>query len=151
MNDDLYIPSLTNGETRKTKSYHIGNLFFVAFFGGIIAVSILGVRNAKWLKLEKKYIQILAIISISLYIIKLLIAYIAIHQLFIDIDSSVLRIISKVAGLVCFLFYYLILKVPFKEHIFLNGDTEPLMRQGILWILIAVVIEGILSNIIFNI
>ena len=46
MQEDFYAPSLTSGEGKKTKSYDSNKLFFVAFFGGTIAVSILGIRNA---------------------------------------------------------------------------------------------------------
>lgn len=143
MQEDLYTPSLVDGEGRKTKSYNISNLFFVAFFGGVVAVAMLGMRNAKWLQLEEKYIRILTAISISLLLFKLAIVYAVTHQL-IDVEGSTSRFISRVIGLLCFAVFYLFLKRPFKEHLLLHGETEPLLKQGILWVLLAALIEGVL-------
>ena len=143
MQEDLYTPSLAKGEARKTKSYDINQLFIVAFFGGIVAVSMLGIRNAKWLQLEEKYIRILTAISVSLLLVKLAIVYAIMHQI-IEVEGSMSRFISRALGLLCFVFFYLFLKGPFKEHILLQGETEPLLKQGILWVLLAALIEGVL-------
>lgn len=143
MSEELYTASLADREVRKTKSYEIHNLFFVAFFGGIIAVSMLGIRNAKWLQLEEKYIRILTAISVSLLLIKMVIVYAVTHQL-IDVEGSFSRFISRLLGLLCFVCFYFFLKKPYKEHVVLHGETEPLLKQGIYWVLLSALIEGVM-------
>lgn len=64
MQEDLYSPILATREVERTKSYNIANLFYVAFFGGVVAMSVLGIRNSKWLQIEKKYIRLLTAMSI---------------------------------------------------------------------------------------
>ena len=140
MQEDLYTPSLVGGEVKKTKSYDINNLFFIAFFGGIIAVSMLGMRNAKWLQLEEKYIRVLTAVSVSLLLFELVIVYAVTHQL-IGAEGVSLRFISRVFGMVCFVCFYLFLKRPFKEHLILHGEVEPLLKQGVIWVLLAAVVE----------
>lgn len=143
MQGDLYSPSLQDHAVTKTKSYNISGLFLVAFFGGIIGVTVLGIRNAQWLRLEKKLIQLLVAISVILFICKTFVVY-AISTGMLNIADSNVDNIVKAFGVLCFIFYYFMLKKPFKEHLAVGGDTEVLYKQGILWVLISVVIEVIL-------
>lgn len=104
MMENLYEPSLTNNEVDRTRSYEISNLFFVAVFGGIFAIIILGIQNAKWLKIEKKDIQLLTIISIVLIIAKLAVVY-AIGQQLIPIDEKYIKFIGRLFGVACFFIF----------------------------------------------
>lgn len=143
MQENLYTSSLITGEVKPTKSYDIHYLFYVAFFGGIIAVSVLGIKNAKWLQIDKKLVRVLILISSLLFMLKLVLFYAFTHQI-IDLHSSYLKYSANLFGIICFLAYYFILKNPYKEHILIHGETEPLLKEGILWALAAALIEGIL-------
>lgn len=143
MQGDLYSASLLENEASATKSYNIGGLFLIAFFGGIIGVTVLGIQNAKWLRLDKKYIQGLIAVSTILFIVKMAVIY-AIAQQTIAISLSNMDNIAKLFGVLCYVFYYLAMKKPFKEHLAVGGDTEVLYKKGILWVLISALIETML-------
>lgn len=143
MQGDLYSPSLQDREITTTKSFNIGGLFVVAFFGGIIGVTILGIRNALWLRLERKYIQMLVAFSVLLFIIKCWVIYAIANQI-IMIDESYQNNIARGFGILVFAFYYFMMKKPFNEHIAVGGGTEVLYRQGIVWVIISAFIEGFL-------
>ncbi|MGE7687708.1 hypothetical protein ACQKMI_00710 [Lysinibacillus sp. NPDC097214] len=53
--ENLYEPSLTSKDVDWTRSYEISHLFFVALFGGILAIAALCIQNAKWLKIKKTH------------------------------------------------------------------------------------------------
>ncbi|MGN7477439.1 hypothetical protein ACTHOQ_06260 [Solibacillus silvestris] len=140
---DLYSSSLVENDAGATKSYNIGGLFLVAFFGGIIGVSVLGIQNAKWLRLDKKYIQGLIAVSTVLFILKVIVVY-AIAQQAIAISLSNMDNIAKLFGVLCYIIYFLAMKKPFKEHLAVGGGTEVLYKKGIVWVLISGVIESML-------
>ena len=64
---DLYQSSLENG-WQDSKSYDINQLLYVAFFGGVIPLIVLGRRNANWLQVSNKKLIPLIIIGIILII-----------------------------------------------------------------------------------
>lgn len=147
MQGDLYSPSLQETEVSKTKSYQIGSLFIVAFFGGIIGVTVLGIRNAKWLRLERKSILFLIAVSMVLFVCKLLVFFAIANQIIV-VNDSYFNDIIRGFGVLCFVFYYFTLKKPFKEHLSVGGGTEGLFSQGILWVFLSVMIEVILIQMI---
>lgn len=137
---NLYTPSLTGNDVEKTKSFEVGNLFIVAIMGGIIAVSVLGIRNAKSLKLEKKYIQLLTIVSVVLIISKLALVFAIANQI-INIDLTYIKLIGRLFGAACFFIYFAFLNKPYKDHLALGGDTDSLIGPGLTWCLISGLIE----------
>ncbi|WP_460014406.1 hypothetical protein [Lysinibacillus sp. CTST325] len=142
--ENLYEPSLTNKEVDRTRSYEIGSLFFVAIFGGIFAITILGIQNAKWLKIEKKYIQLLTIISIVLIIAKLAVVY-AIGQQLILIDEKYIKFISQLFGVACFFIFFVFLDEPYKEHLAVDGSAESLWKPGFIAIIISGLIDALVT------
>jgi len=142
--ENLYEPSLTNNEVDRTRSYEIGNLFFVAMFGGIFAITILGIQNAKWLKIEKKYIQLLTIISIVLIIAKLAIVY-AIGQQLILIDEMYIKLVGRLFGVACFFIFFVFLDEPYKEHLAVDGVAESLWKSGFIAIIFSGLIDALIT------
>jgi hypothetical protein len=140
MQEDLYSPSLQGREVSNTKSYNIGSLFIVAFFGGVVGVSVLGLRNAKWLRLERKFILLLLATSVGLFVINHFIFF-AISNGMISMKDTYFDNITKGFGILTFMIYYFTLKKPYKEHLAVGGDTEVMFGQGVLWIVISVIIE----------
>ena len=143
MQSDLYSASLDEHEVSATKSYNISGLFLVGFFGGIIGITVLGIQNAKWLRLDKRYIQGLIAVSTVLFIVKVIVVY-AIAQQTIAISLSNMDNIAKMFGVLCYGFYYFAMKKPFKEHLAIGGGTEPLFKKGVVWVLISGAIEAFL-------
>lgn len=144
MMENLYEPSLTNNEVDRTRSYEISNLFFVAAFGGIFAITILGIQNAKWLKIEKKDIQLLVIISIVLIIAKLAVVY-AIGQQLIPIDEKYIKFIGRLFGVACFFIFFAFLDKPYKEHLAVDGGAESLWRPGFAAIIFSGLIDALVT------
>lgn len=146
MDHRLYTSTLSENISG-TKSYNISNLVYVAFFGGIIAISVLGIQNAIMLRLEKKYIRILVAISIIFFIAKYLILSII---LFNQIETRSIKYIIQGMGVVVYIFYYAILKRPYHDHLTAGGDTEVLYKKGILWCVIAMIIEAVLIGLLLG-
>lgn len=143
MQSDLYSASLDEHEVSATKSYNISGLFLVGFFGGVIGITVLGIQNAKWLRLDKRYIQGLIAVSTVLFIVKVIVVY-AIAQQTIAISLSNMDNIAKMFGVLCYGFYYFAMKKPFKEHLAVGGGTEALFKKGVVWVLISGAIEAFL-------
>ncbi|MGM7634844.1 hypothetical protein [Bacillus sp. Hm123] len=139
--ESLYTASLSEGKDQQTKSYNLGSLFVVAFFGGVFAVTVLGLRNAKWLLLEKKYILQLAAFSVFALLLKLWGVYAVSHGV-LEMEDSFMKVIGRGMGILVYLVYYFVLKRAFNDHLALGGETKPLMKDGIIWVLISAFVEG---------
>lgn len=127
--ENLYKPSLTSNDVDRTRSYEISHLFFVAMFGGILAIISLGIQNARWLKIKKKHIQLLIIISFVLIIAKLAVVY-AIGQQIIAIDKKSIIFVDRLFGIACFFIFFVFLNKPYKEHLAVDGELESLRKSG---------------------
>ncbi|MGY3187318.1 hypothetical protein [Lysinibacillus sp. TE18511] len=140
--ENLYKPSLTSHDVDRTRSYEVSNLFFVAMFGGIFAIVALGIQNAKWLKIEKKYIQLLTIISIVLIIAKLAVVY-AIGQQILPIEEKYIKFVGRLFGAACFFIFFTFLNEPYKEHLAVDGEAESLWGPGFIACMISGLIEAV--------
>ncbi|PKU51229.1 hypothetical protein MHI04_09955 [Lysinibacillus sp. FSL K6-1151] len=138
--EHIYQPSILNENEERTRSYVVNNLFFVAFFGGIFAIVVLGMQNAKWLKLEKKYIRILTILSGLLIIGKLIMVY-AIGQGILAIDENHIKIFGRIIAVAGYFIFFAFLNKPYKDHLAVGGQTESLWKPGFLACMIAGFIE----------
>lgn len=142
-NEELFQPSL-NDEWQETKSYDISKLFYVSFFGGIIPTIVLGTKNARWLNISKKYINVLLFFGIGILLAKF-VAYSYLYAINLDQEySRELKTIYKLGSILLFGAYYKILKTNYKRHIALFGTTKPILKDSLIWIGIAIVIEFIL-------
>jgi len=142
--ENLYKPSLTGNDIGKTRSYDISNLFFVAMFGGLFAMAAVGLQNAKWLKIEKKYIQLLTIISIVLIIAKVAVIY-AIGQQIIAIDEKSIIVVDRIFGIACFFIFFVFLNKPYKEHLAVDGGTELLRKSGFITLIDSSLLDALVT------
>ncbi|MBI6863776.1 hypothetical protein [Lysinibacillus fusiformis] len=140
--EHIYQHSLLNENEDRTRSYVVNNLFFVAFFGGIFAIVVLGMQNAKWLKLEKKYIRILTILSGLLIIGKLIMVY-AIGQGILAIDEDYIKVFGRIIAVAGYFIFFAFLNRPYKEHLVVGGQTESLWMPGFLACIVSGFIEFI--------
>lgn len=138
--ENIYQPSLISENEDRTRSYNVNNLFFVAFLGGIIAITALGIQNAKWLKLEKKYRRILTILSGLLITGKLIMVY-AIGQGILAIDENYIKVFGRIIAVAGFFIFFAFLNRPYKDHLAVGGQTESLWKPGFLACMISGFIE----------
>lgn len=140
--EHIYQPSILNENEDRTRSYVVNNLFFVAFFGGIFAIVALGMQNAKRLKLEKKYILILSILSGLLITGKLIIVYV-IGQGILAIDEDYIKVFGRIIAVAGFFIFFAFLNKPYKDHLAVGGQTESLWMPGFLACIVSGFIEFI--------
>ena len=150
MQEDLYTASITDEYLKKTKSYNLSSLFIAAFFGQIIAITVLGLQNAIWLKVEKKILYKLVTISSTLFVFQVYLTYLITHQI-INLDEGYLTTIGRVIAIVTFVIYYNYLKSNFEVHMSLNGKTQSLLFPGIILSIIGIAIEATIFDFISSI
>ncbi|MEG0449141.1 MAG: hypothetical protein RR595_04730 [Lysinibacillus sp.] len=138
--ENFYSPSLTGKNVGRTKSFEVSSLFIVAIIGGLIAVSVLGILNAKYLKLEKKNILLLTFICIVLIFFN--VGTYAIATQFIEYNLGIGRFFATV----CFFTFFAFLNRPYKEHLAVGGETKSLYRPGLIWCIISIFIDGFIRN-----
>ena len=93
MEENLFKPTIQEGQFEATKSYDINKLFYVAFFGGILATIIVSTRNAKWLKITKQTINLLIGIGIGLLLVKV---FLSVAVLLFYLTEKVLNISKRI-------------------------------------------------------
>jgi hypothetical protein len=147
MKENIFKPTIQETQFKATKSYNINNLFYVSFFGGILATIIISTRNAKWLKISKQTINLLISIGIALLFLKILLSSAVFNNLFISHTSENLRYLRwgfRILALLLYYAYFQVMKQSYRKHIMLGGQDEPLLKYAIILIIIASIIEFIL-------
>lgn len=144
MDYNLYSPSIKKHDSR-TKTFDIHYLFFVALIGGIIAITILGIQNARMLRLDKKIIALMITTGIFFFINKIVILYSSFHDL-LTMESGV--IFSRAFGVFVYVIFYAILKKPYHEHLTTGAKTEPLLKKGAFWCFISLITEGVIIGLL---
>jgi hypothetical protein len=142
MSQDLYRPSLNEENSKCTITYPIDNFFYVAFFGGVIPLVVLGTRNARWLKIDKWIQYVLIGLGIVILLSKIAIVSL-VSQKVLVIESRYIKYSYKIASVLLYLLYYDVMKKKFRQHM-LFGDEEPLFIEALVWILVGAVVESIL-------
>jgi hypothetical protein len=148
--EGLYEPTLSTGTIRETRSYNIGSLVYVAFFGGVLALTVLATKNAKQLQVRPAIVQALIAASIVIFIAKMGVYYAYFHHL-IELDRSSVKFLARGADLLLFGGYFLAMRQPFKQHLVFGGETESLKKTGMIWCLVSVLFEVVCLAVIVNI
>lgn len=148
--NSLYEPSLSAGTVRETRSYNIGSLVYVAFFGGVLALSVLGTKNARQLNIKPSMIQGLIGAAIIVFLAKMGFYYAYFHEL-IELDRSIVKLCARGAELLLFGGFFMAMRKAFRIHTIFGGETESLWKAGILWCIISAVVESICLGIVANI
>lgn len=139
-------PSLNEMEDANYKSYDISKLFYVSFFGGVIPLIILGTKNAKWLRLKKNNIYILASIGILMILLKVIVVGLLVAKQII-VDPTYLKWGFRLLSVCLFLGYYYSMKGKFEKFILLDQEVQPILKHALGWIAVAIVVEWILLTI----
>ncbi|HEY9062013.1 MAG TPA: hypothetical protein VIO64_16135 [Pseudobacteroides sp.] len=140
MDKSLFNPTLKTNGVSETKSYDISKLFYVAFFGGVIPITVLGSRNARWLGVKSQKINLFYIIGIFILVSKAIFAALILSKT-IHISSRDMRLGIRIADVVFYLFMYFTMKPKFYQHILNGGIVTPLLKDALKWIAIGVAIE----------
>lgn len=144
MKENLFRPSLGNVDALPVKSYDVGRLFLVAFFGGFLSMAAIGTMNGNWLKLDKKILILLGALGILLLGAKVGLLYLMASGQ-VELDNRMYRRISQIGYVLYFAAYYLAMRRPFRLFVTTGGQPLPLLKPAILWILVGGAIETALA------
>lgn len=139
---ELYRPSLSQ-EAPEIKSYNIGSLFYVAFFGGTIALTVLSIRNARWLRLRPAVIVVMVVLGMLAFIGKMALFY-AYFNGNLSMERQSVKFLVRAFEIVLFLLFYKFMKGEFQSFRVLHGETQPLWKAGLAWSFVSLLIEGVL-------
>lgn len=135
----LYEPSLES-EYEETKSYDLNRFYLVAFFGGVIPVIVLSIRNAKWLHASKKLMYFIAGVGGAILAAKFIVAFLMANGL-LAMEERELRLGYRVGSLLFVLLITQFMKKPFHQHMMTDGTLERLLKPAVIWSVVGGVIE----------
>ncbi|MFZ5988579.1 MAG: hypothetical protein ACOYWZ_15840 [Bacillota bacterium] len=145
MNEELFQPSLSDGNDKETETYDIGKLFYVAFFGGIVPTVVLSSVCARGLKLKSTVINLMITAGVLVLIVNVFIAGLFVAG-YITIEKTYLRWIFRIVTVLLYLGFYKIMSPKYKQHIVFGGETKPLLRDAIIWIIAGNIIQFFLFS-----
>lgn len=142
MSEELFQPSLKAGDLQ-AKSYDIGKLLYVAFFGGVLPTVVLGALNARWLRVEKKLINLMIGVGVIAFLAEMIMWGVLLKG-YVSFQNRSFRWIFRAAALLIYLGFYRILKPKFQQHLLTEGEIKPLLKDAIVWSVIgaAVTVGG---------
>ncbi|MWC29291.1 hypothetical protein [Paenibacillus sp. MMS18-CY102] len=123
-----YKPIL-NYSPRLTSSFRIASLFYVALFGGAVALAVIGLMNAHMLRIKGKKLAMLWVVSIIFVTAKITYDALLLPIAF-ERDYRLIAPIIKLPDLLFFLFFHHSLKTPYRLHMIYNGTYHFLFHRG---------------------
>ena len=118
-------------------------LFYVAFFGGIIPLVALGVKNAKWLRVKKQMISMIIVVGVFLLLLKAVVTALVMGGSVVGFNLRFLRWGFRGVALLFYLGYRFLLRRQYHQHLVTVGEFEPMLRDAMIWIAAAIVIETV--------
>lgn len=143
MNEELFRPSLSDEDNEDIESYNINQLYIVTFLGGVIPTIVLGTKNFQSLKLSKKLASLLFGAGLIVLFAKIIIYGLASIG-HINVDSTQLRWGYRIASIILYFTYYMLMRDKYRLHMMVGGHQKPLVNDAIKWIIIGNVIEMVL-------
>ena len=145
MDENLLNPTLKDKQFEEIKSYDIYKLFYIAFFGGLVATIITSAKNAKWLKVDKKIISISIEVGIVLLLFKVIALSAMLNNVLIEREYlEYLRWGSRIATVSLYFVNFKLMQKKYRKHIMLGGEDEPLLKDAIGYIILGSIIEFVL-------
>ena len=141
MNKNKSHRSLKN--TNVIQTYDIRKLFYVAFMGGVIPTVILGTINARWLKIDKKMVNLLIGLGLITLITEV-VMFGLLYLQYLHMDKISLIWLYRIISLLLYLAYFAVMKEKFNKRILFRGKTNPLFKDALLWTFVGVVLEFLL-------
>ncbi|EFM09955.1 hypothetical protein PaecuDRAFT_3458 [Paenibacillus curdlanolyticus YK9] len=115
---------------RETRSFRIASLFYAALFGGAITAAAMGLLNARMLMIKGKKLALLWTVSILFVAVKIAYEALLLPVAF-EVDHRLLFPLFKLPDLLLFLFFYHMLKTPYRLHMIYHGNYHYLFHRGI--------------------
>ena len=115
-------------DAKRTRSYRVSNLAYPALFGGVFALFIIGMKNARMLKLPSPGIVTLFTITFIFFIARIL--FYSISADWVETSSRLFLSILKSLDIALFFVYYFLLRVPFRLHMIFNEEYENMGYRG---------------------
>lgn len=133
---DLFEPSL-QGDSVPTRTYDLGPLLYVAFFGGPVATAAICTRNGLWLRVDRRLLYALGAAALGLVLVK------GLWPLLSDIPMTdrYLRWTFRGLSVLLYFGYRWALTPAFKQHMVLHGEVKPLFWDAIIAILVGGAVE----------
>jgi hypothetical protein len=125
---NLYNPVLT-GKSQKTKTYLIANLFYIALFGGVFALTIMGLINSRMLQIKGTRFYALILASFLFISAKISFYILDVHHM-IPLDYRFGYSLFKLPDLLLFPIYYHTLKVPYRLHMIYHAVYYHMSHRG---------------------
>jgi len=141
--EDLFQPSLTE-EYELTKSFNLGYLALIGFFGGVVPVLIMGKLNARWLKVDGILINLLMVLGILILAANTIVTGLYTYTDY-EISSRLTRIIFRVASVVLALLFARVMKPAYIKHLAADLPITPMMPYVIGSILLSIIVGVSLS------
>jgi hypothetical protein len=136
--DDVFEPSLAGYREAEERPWRLGSQVYVAFFGGVLAVTAIAWLNARRLGLDDRSRLLILLLGVAGLVASVLVPVLR------DEDASdAYRLTSRIIGVVAFGGLYLIQRSANRVHESFRGDDEEAYAS--LWGpgLLAVVVGGL--------
>ncbi|WP_166245281.1 hypothetical protein [Paenibacillus turpanensis] len=142
----LVQPSLTVNSQR-SETYSIDKLFYVAFFGGVVALTGLAVKNAKMLRMSQAVVIGMIAAAVIVFGVKLGFYYAVLEHL-IEVENRVARYMARALEMVLCAGFYFSMKKSYQNHMLLVGGERPILKPALAWCGVSILIEGSLIMLI---
>jgi len=124
VNQELFQPSLKADVDYVTKSYNLNHFLLVSLIGGFFPAILLGMKNARWLRVRPLWSYTVATVGGVLWFA---VGY-----------TGYGRFLAVFVGIA----YYFLMREMYTYHLGLYGRKQPILLKAILYTIIGRVIEG---------
>ena len=139
----LLQPSIHGNYGMRTQSYRLPRLFFPALIGGIVALTILGYKNAVMLKTPWRIRAALIVSSVLMLAVQIGIYAADYNELF-GYGGFTGLLTLRGPDLMLFAIYYQCLKRYYRIHMVFNGEIRYFWKEGLAWIVLSIFVDGLL-------
>lgn len=145
--ETLFQASLDKDKEIKMESYDLGKLFYVAFFGGLVPLIALGTKNAKWLGIDKKIINILIAVGSLMLLGKVIVSGMVVGKVLV-ISSRTVRWGYRIASVLLYIAYKTVMSKRYNIFLGFGEQTTPIFKDAVKWFFIGMLLEGTLIALI---
>jgi hypothetical protein len=101
---------------------------------------VLGTRNAKWLNVPKRHTYLLFVTCALVLLTNMVVFYMYANGS-IPQENRIPRYSLRILSVLLFLLYKYVLNRPFQQHLVTIGETEPLFKQALFWVILGGIFE----------
>lgn len=146
MSQELFQSTLREENEGKLKSYNLEKLYLVAFFGGLIPTVALSIKNALWLRIDRRWTIFMGGTGVIYLLSKVyFVSYYvpAIIQQGHDSQTRMTKYIFRAITLLISVLFIRIMNKQYRRQQMFGGEFQPILKDAIIWTLIGTIIEVI--------